>query len=282
MQRARTDQPRSAARPGTPARPRPTTPAIRSSPTTSSTSLEEIRLRRRAHRLGRRSTWRCEDEAGDVAAVMPLYLKSHSQGEYIFDHAWADAYERAGRRAIIPSWSCASPFSPVTGPRLLVRAGRGPRRRPRMPAGRRADRSASGSAPRRCGVNFPTEDEWRFMGEQGLLQRQNQQYHWLNARLRRPSTTSWRALSSGRRKTIRRERRDAQAGLEILRLTGADLDRGALGRLLRLLHGHRLAQVGPALSQPPLLLAAGRADGRPRAADHGRARTAAGSPAPST
>ena len=62
------------------------------------------------------------DEAGQVAAVMPLYLKSHSQGEYVFDHSWADAYERAGG-AYYPKLLCASPFSPVTGPRLLVRPG---------------------------------------------------------------------------------------------------------------------------------------------------------------
>ena len=59
---------------------------------------------------------------------MPLYLKSHSQGEYIFDHAWADAYERAGGR-YYPKLLSAAPFSPVTGPRLLVRAGRRPRTR---------------------------------------------------------------------------------------------------------------------------------------------------------
>ena len=60
------------------------------------------------------------DANGRVAAVMPLYLKSHSQGEYIFDYAWADAYERAGGR-YYPKLVSASPFSPVTGPRLLVR-----------------------------------------------------------------------------------------------------------------------------------------------------------------
>ena len=63
-----------------------------------------------------------EDDDGCVAAVMPLYLKSHSQGEYIFDHAWADAYERAGGR-YYPKLVSASPFSPVTGPRLLAREG---------------------------------------------------------------------------------------------------------------------------------------------------------------
>ena len=59
------------------------------------------------------------DEAGRVAAVMPLYLKSHSQGEYVFDHSWADAYERAGG-AYYPKLLCASPFSPVTGPQFFL------------------------------------------------------------------------------------------------------------------------------------------------------------------
>jgi predicted N-acyltransferase len=72
------------------------------------------------------------------------------------------------------------------------------------------------------GINFPTEAEWRFMGEEGLLLRQNQQYHWVNQGY---STFDdfLGALSSGRRKTIRRERRDASAGLEIVRLTGDSL-----------------------------------------------------------
>jgi predicted N-acyltransferase len=161
-----------------------------------------------------------EDENGDVAAVMPLYLKSHSQGEYIFDHAWADAYERAGGR-YYPKLQCASPFSPVTGPRLLVRAD--------------VDRDAArkvllGGALNVCErshasslhVTFPSQDDWDFMGEQGLLRRQNQQYHWHNAGY---STFDdfLAALSSGRRKTIRRERRDALAQCEVVGLTGSDL-----------------------------------------------------------
>ena len=72
------------------------------------------------------------------------------------------------------------------------------------------------------GVNFPTGDEWRFMGEHGLLLRQNQQYHWLNAGYA-SFDDFLGALSSGRRKTIRRERRDAVKGLEIVQLTGGDL-----------------------------------------------------------
>ena len=155
-----------------------------------------------------------------MAAVAPLYLKSHSQGEYIFDHSWADAYERAGGR-YYPKLVCASPFSPVTGPRLLVRpdVDRAEAWRILIAGGVTVCDEADVST---FGINFPTEAEWRFMGEQGLLLRQNQQYHWLNQGY---STFEdfLGALSSGRRKTIRRERRDAVAGLEILRLTGRDL-----------------------------------------------------------
>jgi predicted N-acyltransferase len=161
-----------------------------------------------------------EDDKGCVAAVAPLYLKSHSQGEYIFDHSWADAYERAGGR-YYPKLVCASPFSPVTGGRLLVRPDVD------LAEGRS---TLIGGALSLCerfgasgvGFNFPLADEWRFMGEQGLLLRQNQQYHWQNAGFA-TFDDFLSALSSGRRKTIRRERRDANAGLEILALTGSDL-----------------------------------------------------------
>jgi predicted N-acyltransferase len=160
------------------------------------------------------------DETGQPAAVMPLYLKTHSRGEYVFDHAWAEAYERAGGSYYPKLQSCA-PFSPVTGPRLLVRPGAD-----RTEAQRRL-LAASLALCERIGasgvnVTFPTLPEWTLMGEQGLLQRQDQQYHWYNA-----GYSSFddflAALSSGRRKTIRRERRDALAAVEIVALTGADL-----------------------------------------------------------
>ena len=160
------------------------------------------------------------DETGAVAAVAPLYLKSHSQAEYVFDHSWADAYERAGGR-YYPKLVCAAPFSPVTGPRLLVRddvdrdAGRHMLLSGAITLCDKMDVST-------VGVNFPSEDEWRFMGAEGMLLRQNQQYHWLNA-----GYASFEAflgaLSSGRRKTIRRERRVAAAEVEIHALTGGDL-----------------------------------------------------------
>lgn len=161
-----------------------------------------------------------EDEAGQVCAVMPLYLKSHSQGEYIFDHAWADAYERAGG-AYYPKLQSASPFSPVTGPRLLVRPGveRDDARRVLLGGALQVCERTHASS---LHVTFPSEDDWRFMGAQGLLQRQNQQYHWRNAGYG-SFDDFLGALSSGRRKTIRRERRDALAEVEVIGLTGSDL-----------------------------------------------------------
>jgi predicted N-acyltransferase len=161
-----------------------------------------------------------EDEAGRVAAVMPLYLKSHSQGEYIFDHAWADAYERAGGR-YYPKLLSAAPFTPATGARLLARPDVDQAEAWRLLLGgglTLCERyGASG-----LNLNFVTEAEWRWLGEQGLGRREGQQYHWLNPGYR-DFEDFLGALSSGRRKTIRRERRDAQAGVEILCLTGADL-----------------------------------------------------------
>ncbi|HEY3815390.1 MAG TPA: GNAT family N-acetyltransferase [Caulobacteraceae bacterium] len=161
-----------------------------------------------------------EDEAGRVAAVMPLYLKVHSQGEYVFDHAWAQAYEQAGGQ-YYPKLLSAAPFTPVTGRRLLARPG--------------VDRDAAealllGGALALCEqtgasslhVNFPTEAEWSGLGRAGLLQREDLQYMWENDGYA-TFDSFLGALSSSRRKTIRRERRDAQADLEIVALTGSEI-----------------------------------------------------------
>ncbi len=158
---------------------------------------------------------------GDVLGVMPLYLKSHSQGEYVFDHAWADAYQRAGGR-YYPKLQAAAPFSPVTGPRLLTKAG---------PDRTTVQKALIGGALGLCEetgassvhVTFPLEAEWRTLGDAGLLLRQDQQYHWYNQGYA-TFEDFLAALSSGRRKTIRRERRDAQAGIEIVHASGAGLE----------------------------------------------------------
>ena len=161
------------------------------------------------------------DEAGEALGVMPLWLKAHSQGEYVFDHAWADAYERAGGR-YYPKLLSAVPFTPVTGPRFLARPGTdAAAARPPLLQGARelVDRLGLSSLH----VNFPTRTEWAAMGEAGLLLRQDMQYVWRNEGYG-AFDDFLAALSSGRRKTVRRERREAQAGLDIRVLTGADIE----------------------------------------------------------
>ncbi|MGO4410429.1 MULTISPECIES: GNAT family N-acetyltransferase [unclassified Brevundimonas] len=190
------------------------------------------------------------DDDGAVLGVMPLYLKGNSQGEYVFDHSWADAYQRAGGR-YYPKLLSAVPFTPATGPRFLIKPGVTPES-PRGLSGAAQDADGSalggpGSALRsgrddairaallqgaltlveRLGasslhVNFPTEPEWRLMTEAGLLPRRDIQFIWRNDGYR-SFDDFLAALSSNRRKTIRRERREAQAGLDIRVLSGADL-----------------------------------------------------------
>ncbi|MDI1325503.1 MAG: GNAT family N-acetyltransferase [Brevundimonas sp.] len=160
------------------------------------------------------------DENGRVIGVMPLWLKGNSQGEYVFDHSWADAYERAGGR-YYPKLLAGVPFTPVTGPRFLAHPDAD------AAAVRQALLQGALALTERLGVsslhvNFPTRPEWDAMGEAGLLQRQDMQYVWRNKGYE-TFDDFLAALSSNRRKTIRRERREAQAGLDIRVLTGADI-----------------------------------------------------------
>jgi predicted N-acyltransferase len=161
-----------------------------------------------------------QDETGTVLGVMPLWLKGHSQGEYVFDHSWADAYQRAGGR-YYPKLLSAVPFTPVTGPRFLAHPDAD------LATVRQALLQGAIALTERLGVsslhvNFPTEDDWTAMGEAGLLQRQDMQYVWRNDGYA-TFDDFLAALSANRRKTIRRERREAQAGLDIRVLTGTDI-----------------------------------------------------------
>jgi predicted N-acyltransferase len=154
---------------------------------------------------------------GAVIACAPLYLKSHSQGEYIFDHNWAHAYERAGGR-YYPKAQIAVPFTPVTGRRLLTRPGCEQTGRAALLQGAAAlaDQNRLSSLH----VTFCTEDEAGAGVAAGLLPRQTQQYHWQN-RNYLDFDDFLAALSSRKRKTIRKERARAQAfGGEIVSLTG--------------------------------------------------------------
>lgn len=162
-----------------------------------------------------------EDEDGAVIGTMPCYLKSHSQGEYVFDYGWADAYERAGGR-YYPKLQVSVPFTPATGPRILTGSCEG--------AEGRRDVLAAGLVElvRRHGVSsahltFLPKSDWTALGANGFLQRTDQQFHWLN-----DGYTTFDdfldALASRKRKQIRKERREAlTSDIEIEWITGADL-----------------------------------------------------------
>src|SRR5436189_491862 len=143
---------------------------------------------------------------GAIAGIVPCYLKSHSQGEYVFDRGWADAYERAGGR-YYPKLQVSVPFTPATGPRLLIRDG--------------VDRDRIGDALARglmalCDatnassvhVTFARESEAKFLGAHGFLLRNDQQFHWHNDGYK-SFDDFLGSLNSRHRKAIKRERREA-------------------------------------------------------------------------
>ncbi|HEX5957874.1 MAG TPA: GNAT family N-acetyltransferase [Hyphomicrobiaceae bacterium] len=186
--------------------------------------------------VGARTGWRprhlvMRNGAGEIVGCAPAYLKSHSQGEYVFDYGWADAYIQAGGR-YYPKLQIAVPFTPVPGPRLLIR-----------PVGTRSDASAApGADPTSAAakdltpaaayesalagaaieiaersnisgvhITFLTEGEWSRLGAQGLLQRTGQQFHWSNAGY--GTFEDYLAtLASRKRKDTRKERQQALAG----------------------------------------------------------------------
>ncbi|WP_313194971.1 GNAT family N-acetyltransferase [Shinella zoogloeoides] len=162
-----------------------------------------------------------EGEDGALRGALPVYLKSHSQGEYVFDHGWADAFERAGGR-YYPKLQAAIPFTPATGPRLLHRTGE--------PVVETQAALAEGlkELTRRHGVSsahatFVPETEMPVFEAAGYLHRTDQQFHFIN--------TGYGAyedfletLASRKRKALKKERRAAlEHGIEIDWLTGSDL-----------------------------------------------------------
>ncbi len=156
-----------------------------------------------------------------IIGCVPMYLKGHSYGEYVFDHGWAHAYEQAGGR-YYPKLQVSVPFTPVTGPRLLVREGE-----------QRTDVAALlltglSQVAERHGVaslhvTFPLEWEWQAMGAAGWLQRTGQQYHWENDGYE-SFDDFLAALSSRKRKAIKKERRQAlESGVKLEIVSGDDL-----------------------------------------------------------
>jgi predicted N-acyltransferase len=160
------------------------------------------------------------DDKGRIVGIVPLYLKSHSHGEYIFDYGWADAYERAGGR-YYPKALAAVPFTPVPGPRLLVRDGAPPDTKATLIAGLAEFTKQRGISS--LHINFPEEADAEALFEAGFLKRMGQQFHWTNDGYKNFGDYL-AALNSRKRKAVNKERREAlQPGLEIDVLTGADL-----------------------------------------------------------
>ncbi len=157
-----------------------------------------------------------EDATGRLAAALPAFLKAHSQGEYVFDHGWADAFQRAGG-AYYPKLQIAAPFTPATGPRLLTR---NPGFAPALVAAAESlcDQMQLSSAH---ATFLEPQDAARFEAA-GWLIRHDVQFHWINN-----GYCSFddflAALSSRKRKDIRKERATAQAGVTIVGLRGDDI-----------------------------------------------------------
>ena len=156
------------------------------------------------------------DETGRLVAAAPMYAKGHSYGEYVFDHGWARAFEQAGGD-YYPKLQVASPFSPVTGPRLLIHPRSGLAPAVLAQALSQACRDMSLSSVH---VTFCTESEYDALGDAGWLQRLGVQYHWHNQGFK-DFEDFLAVLNARKRKSIRRERRDAgAAGLVFRTLQG--------------------------------------------------------------
>jgi hypothetical protein len=209
-------------------------------------------------------------DGAHLRGAMPLYLKSHSYGEYVFDWAWADAYERSGLE-YYPKLLCAVPFSPVSGARILA-ADRAAR-----------DRLVAAALELARGVSslhvlFPPEAEARELAEAGLMLRRGVQFHWANAGY--ASFDEFLAtLTHDKRKKIRQERRRVrEAGVTLVRKTGAEIRRADWQFFVRCYaltyRAHRatpylnlafFTRLGETLPQNVLMILAERA-GRPIAA----------------
>lgn len=157
-----------------------------------------------------------EDADGTALGAAPLYAKTHSQGEYVFDHGWADALERAGG-AYYPKLQCSVPFTPASGPRLLAKDIS--HKRALASAMIQACESWDMSGAH---VTFLQADDKDVLAEMGFAARQDRQFHFIN-RGYKSFDDVLSSLSSRKRKNIRKERKAAQDNVVIKRLTGDDI-----------------------------------------------------------
>ena len=161
------------------------------------------------------------EEGSQTLGVLPMYLKNHSRGEYVFDGSWADAWYRAGGE-YYPKLQVSVPFTPATGRRLLVADGELTQQVERLLLGA-ATKIAAQIGVSSLHITFLTEKEWDNAGSLGLLQRVDTQFHWNNKGYD-TFDEFLSDLSYKKRKNIRRERRGAvENGIEIERITGSDL-----------------------------------------------------------
>jgi uncharacterized protein len=213
------------------------------------------------------------EQEGRIAGLLPLYLKSHSRGEYVFDQGWAEAFEHAGG-SYYPKLQAAVPFTPVTGSRLLVAE------RENKDEVRRILLHTAASAVKETGasslhITFLTEDESKAAGEARYLLRTDQQFHWENRGYE--SFDAFLAeLSSSKRKNLRKERAAVhKAGITFDWLTGNDLtedvwdqffvfymDTGGRKWGQPYLTREFFSRVGASMGEQILLIVA-RLDGRP-------------------
>lgn len=161
------------------------------------------------------------DEHDAICGVVPLYLKSHSQGEYVFDHAWADAYHRAGR-SYYPKFQISVPFTPATGRRLLTPPASDTTTTERQLMAALIDVTGQLDVPS-LHLTFLPKDQWQRLGDMGLLQRTDQQFHWQNDGYD-TFDNFLAALASRKRKNLRKERQAAlDNDIDIEWLTGSDI-----------------------------------------------------------
>lgn len=162
-----------------------------------------------------------EDAARRILGVTPSYLKGHSQGEYVFDHGWAEAYMRAGGR-YYPKLQVSIPFTPATGPRLLVRGGDGAgERRAALISGLESLRRQTAASS--IHVTFAAEPDISALAQAGFLERCDLQYHWFNQGYGHYDDFL-DALVSRKRKALKKERREALSpGISVEWLTGSGL-----------------------------------------------------------
>lgn len=174
-----------------------------------------------SHSVGEGTGWQpapivIENDADDLLAALPAYLKGHSQGEYVFDHSWADAYQRAGGR-YYPKLQIAAPFTPATGPRLLLR-----NTTLAAPLLSAAEQLCTQNRFSSIAATFIEPTQVPLFEAAGWMLRHDIQFHWTNRGY--DNFDDFLAeLSSRKRKDLRKERAAAQSEVEIVRLRGVDI-----------------------------------------------------------